>query len=1108
VFRVNTRTGNLCLTVPDLFLRGLIPINLCHEYNSGVNYRGSLGLGWSHHYDLRLERRDVEIDFWRGGDRLFSTKAAKVGEKKLLPAYTIDRTEFGWTITSAGDRLRYNFDESPGVMRVRTASDRNGNRLDLSYTQDGRLRTLTDPFGRVLKFEYNGDDALIQIIISTGNESLLILQCVYDISGRLIRTIDRDEGSCTYAYDGERLVAFSNPLGGTCGAQYDLEGRCIRVWEISGSYSRELSYDPVGRATRVVDSEGNSTVYRFDENGFLDEKLEPLGGVWKYIHGSDGSFLSLLDPDGHAAVYHGSSDGGRELARIEPGGARTSFVVDDDGVLTGVTDAVGGKWLYGRDQRGNLSALTTPCGRHWTINRTERGQLETVEAPDGSVTRYRWAPDGRSQTLEDAFGLVESRQFDMLGRIVYLRDGRGAELTVRYEHLTHVLTNVDGTRQEYRFDACGNLVQFTNQLGYSWTFEVDAWSRLRKQIDPLGFSIELEYDPEGRIKTIVNENRDRFERARDPLGRVVRETNFDGGRREYKYDSRGRTTWKRDANGNVVTIERDPGGHTSRRTYSDGSVLLDEHDLLGRLSRAEGLFDAIARKYDADGRLQSEVVSGVEVRAEFGPWDAPTKVLGTDREVHYSYDPRGRLASVAEGDGLRLTATYDEADRRDTILTGSGLELVRQFDRRKRLVQQIVRIPLGQTLFVETFEYDAASNLIKRVRSGREPVDLRHTNRGELAEIRRGQQYLLQCAYDGAGNTLEINGRVRTYGRGNRLLASRVDTYQYDGEGRETRHQHDAGSTSFDYDCLGRLTGIHSAEARSVNFRYDPLFRRTRKQSDLGVEEIVWFRNVPWRQRLTDGRRLDYIFHPFDEALLAVAVDGEWHYAVTDWRGELTDLIRARDHALVWSSEPLGFRSQIIVNLVGFEISLGARGQIADEETTLIYHRARYYEPAECRFQSPDPLGVQGGWNLYRYCLNRPFLLIDPLGLTCASAAECNDIFNGIQNRQASIQQRWNEMESPTTILPWQGAPPVGQVYAAAAVSADGTAIPVGSISQGSVDTHLRNYDDEQRGLQREIQRYHENGCSAHEDTTRAEAMENAATWSTTPPSLPAYGLP
>jgi len=566
--------------------------------------------------------------------------------------------------------------------------------------------------------------------------------------------------------------------------------------------------------------------------------------------------------------------------------------------------------------------------------------------------------------------------------------------------------------------------------------------------------------------------------------------------------------WRRNANNDSVYIERDPGGRPRRRTYSNGSVLFDEHDPLGRLLRAEGLFDSISRKYDADGRLQSEAVAGVEVKAEFGPGPAPTRVVGAEREVLFSYDPRGRLASAAEGDALHLTATYDDAARQDTIMTDSGLELVREFDRRHRLVRQFALLADGRTLFEDTFSYDAASNLIKRVRSGRDPVYIHHTVRGELSEIRRGHQTIFTCRYDAAGNPLEINNGGRTYGRGNRLLASPSVTYEYDAEGRQTRRHDHTGDTSFEHDAVGRLIEVVSPGDRTVKFRYDALFRRTQKQSESGTEQITWFRDVPWRQVLADGRRLDYLFNPVDEALLAIKMNGEWHYAVTDWRGELTDLIRARDHAMVWSSESLGFQSQVYLDVVDVEISLRARGQILDKETTLTYQRARYYDARECRFQSPDPLGVQAGWNLYRYCFNRPFLLTDPLGLTCASEAECNDIFNDIQTRQASVERRWNDLENPTTILPWQGAPPKGDLYAAAAVAADGTPITTGTKSKGSVDTHLKNLDDEQRGMQNKIQEYHEKGCSAHEDAPRAAAMQDAATWSTKTPSLPKYGLP
>ncbi|WP_278450396.1 RHS repeat-associated core domain-containing protein, partial [Salmonella bongori] len=58
-------------------------------------------------------------------------------------------------------------------------------------------------------------------------------------------------------------------------------------------------------------------------------------------------------------------------------------------------------------------------------------------------------------------------------------------------------------------------------------------------------------------------------------------------------------------------------------------------------------------------------------------------------------------------------------------------------------------------------------------------------------------------------------------------------------------------------------------------------------------------------------------------------------------------------------------------------------GQQYDEETGLYYNRHRYYDPSQGRYITQDPIGLEGGWNLYTYSLN-PVTGIDPLGLeTC-----------------------------------------------------------------------------------------------------------------------------
>ena len=52
------------------------------------------------------------------------------------------------------------------------------------------------------------------------------------------------------------------------------------------------------------------------------------------------------------------------------------------------------------------------------------------------------------------------------------------------------------------------------------------------------------------------------------------------------------------------------------------------------------------------------------------------------------------------------------------------------------------------------------------------------------------------------------------------------------------------------------------------------------------------------------------------------------------------------------------------------------------DATELIYYRSRYYDPSVGRFTQTDPVGLQGGINLYAYAGGNPTNFVDPLGTT------------------------------------------------------------------------------------------------------------------------------
>lgn len=59
-------------------------------------------------------------------------------------------------------------------------------------------------------------------------------------------------------------------------------------------------------------------------------------------------------------------------------------------------------------------------------------------------------------------------------------------------------------------------------------------------------------------------------------------------------------------------------------------------------------------------------------------------------------------------------------------------------------------------------------------------------------------------------------------------------------------------------------------------------------------------------------------------------------------------------------------------------------GAVSGPGNGLHYNTLRYYDPDIGRFTTPDPIGLAGGVNLYRYAPN-PMSWIDPMGLSCTS---------------------------------------------------------------------------------------------------------------------------
>jgi RHS repeat-associated protein len=84
-------------------------------------------------------------------------------------------------------------------------------------------------------------------------------------------------------------------------------------------------------------------------------------------------------------------------------------------------------------------------------------------------------------------------------------------------------------------------------------------------------------------------------------------------------------------------------------------------------------------------------------------------------------------------------------------------------------------------------------------------------------------------------------------------------------------------------------------------------------------------------------------------------------------------LFGAHESLLVGSlNDPFGYKAQF--------------GYYSDNETGLLLLTHRYYDPVSGRFLTSDPIGYEGGINLYAAVTNKPINLADPTGTKVSDA--------------------------------------------------------------------------------------------------------------------------
>jgi len=97
---------------------------------------------------------------------------------------------------------------------------------------------------------------------------------------------------------------------------------------------------------------------------------------------------------------------------------------------------------------------------------------------------------------------------------------------------------------------------------------------------------------------------------------------------------------------------------------------------------------------------------------------------------------------------------------------------------------------------------------------------------------------------------------------------------------------------------------------------------------------------------------------------------------------------------VVWSGDYMPF-GEANITTGTMQNSFRFPGQYYDQETGLHHNYHRYYDQRTARYLRPDPIGLEGGINLFVYALNNPINLIDPFGLQQWNLISSMDALHG-----------------------------------------------------------------------------------------------------------------
>ncbi len=1031
---INVATGVATLEFDSLDVPGRVPMRWNPRYSTGIgdDVTCPIGRGW---FDLSFcSLRRVEGGYLhttaRGVLERFEDPddvVAAGGVIRKLGAYLeVFRAGARYVVRSwdveTDDVRSLCFDipaDGASDLRLTAVEDVSGDGVDLVWEAaggDARLVALRQRVERrELRFGYDAAGWIDRVSLRTpdGVERRVIAY-EHDERGQLTGIVDAAGFADRFEYDDQGRVAREiGKDGGVFHYRYDDLGRCVQHAGLGHYNERRLRYmQPVG-VTEVSDSYGNTTTYGYLPSGQVVYEVDPLGARRTTEYDDHGRTVATTGANGGTTRVAYDAAGNRTAITDARGGV-TQLRFNGQHQPVELTDAAGHVWRIAYDDRGRIVGRLDPLGGRWLYHYDAAGNMVGVTNPLGAERRLTYA-DGVMRSITDWLGNATAFEFDPFGRVTQRTGPLGETTQLRYDAVGNLIqvSLPDGSVMAATFDSAGNMTRYVDAAGRTTAWRYGPCRRVLERTDPLGGIVRYVWGREpGYLSQLVNENGDVYGFERDRAGRIVAETSFDGARREFRYDAEGNISAFVSASGETVAVARDELGRVVSERLPDGEELRFCFDPIGNLLAAVSSDITVKFERDAVGRLVREVQGERWVTSRY---DAAGRLVetqtSTGHAVTYRLDANGRPIELNVGAAV-LTFERDSNGREVGRGLGGGARFEQRYDNRGRLIEQRLRapgagldLPQARDPVSRRYSYDATGS-VSRIVDGRwGTVDYVYDPAERLIAAFRTRGPSERFEYDSAGNLTRMQAhgdRARdealVYGPGNRLLQKGSTRYEYDADGRRIRKIEDADGAvprvwSYEWNALGRLKRVRRPDGEVWRYRYDALARRVGKERQGERScDYLWDCDVIVQEIEADAAPRTWLWERETFVAMATVQRGVLYSVLSDHLGTPRELVSEHgyvSHAALLDSWGRSSQTADDDSAARLVCHIRLPGQWADAESGLCYNFFRYYDEECGRYISPDPIGLRGGSNEFRYRLN-PNKFTDPFGL-CGGAPKDGD---------------------------------------------------------------------------------------------------------------------